>query len=239
MQALSEIPIVLTASIQPSVVGSVINPEVRLNEYLRAVEFYREHTSAIIFLENSSYPGGEWTERLAGEGVRIIRMPESSQPDRGKGFQEFEMLDRWMAAESSPPDRWLKITGRYIIKNVGAILEECVTERSAAILIDQSLRTAIARTHVFCVQTSFYRETMAGLFQQCDDNTGEWIEKVVFRRLMAKRSSCRFFRHRPDVRGASGSTGAAYPSGVLGHNFKQLLRHGNRIFDRHHLWFSR
>lgn len=239
MQALSNVPIVLTATIQPNISGSsVADPNVRRLEYLRAIDFYRQHTETVIVLENSSIPE-RWQERFADSGVQLVGMPPSSDPERGKGFSEFEMLDRWLGSLAAPPTQWLKITGRYIVSNVAALLHECSAEKTASMLIDQSVRTGIARTHVFWVKTSFYLETIAGLYKNCDDKTGEWIERVLFRRLVGERERCRYFRHRQNIRGVSGATGAAYPSDFLGHKFKQLLRNGNRLLDRRYLWFSR
>ena len=52
----TEIPIVLTATIQPNVTGAAAaNPATRLAEYLAVVEFCQQF-APVFFLENSGYP---------------------------------------------------------------------------------------------------------------------------------------------------------------------------------------
>ena len=90
MQTISKIPIVLTATIMPNEVkDAVYDPEIRKAEYFRALEYYSNFTEQIYFLENSSYLlEGNALKTLPK--VRLRRFAVSSNPSRGKGFQEFE-----------------------------------------------------------------------------------------------------------------------------------------------------
>jgi len=142
--------------------------------------------------------------------------------------------------EQSPPLRWLKISGRYLIRNIAEIISECDQETRACIIIDQTVWSRIARTQVFYETTEHYQNVIKDVYRRCDDRAGDWIERVLFDQLArTQKSSCRFFKHRPQFMAWSGTTGKRYPSNALSGAFKQILRSGNRLFDRQYLWFSR
>jgi hypothetical protein len=235
-----EIPIVLTATIIPNqVVAAENNPETRLAEYLHTLKFYLSF-APVIFLENSGYPLERHPEFAETARLRVKQFPPSANPERGKGHQEFEMLDAWLATEPQPPARWLKISGRYLLHNIDDILNECRMESHSELIIDQVSRTGMARTYSFCVNTDFYRPQLAGLYQQCDDRNGEWIERVLFRKLKtAPAGEVRLFVTQPRITAIAGSTGAAFPGGRGQWVGKQMLRNLNRLVDRKYLWYSK
>jgi hypothetical protein len=241
MQTLSTIPIVLTATITPNGVDHAVqDPEIRKAEYIRSLNFYSSFSDKIFFLENSAYPIHDEPAFSPNNKVHLRKLPTSADPSRGKGFQEFEMLDTWIMAEQSPPPRWLKISGRYLIQNIAQILSECARETQASTIIDQSVRSRTARTQIFYETTEHYRQTIKGIYYKCDDRTGDLIERVLFERLAQTRKfSFRFFKHRPQIVACSGTTGKRYPSNAIGGTFKQILRSGNRLFERQYLWFLR
>jgi hypothetical protein len=240
METISTIPIVLTATILPNEVqNAVSDPEIRKTEYLRALEFYSRFTNRVFFLENSAYRV-EQNVIEPWPNVQLQKLPPSSNPARGKGYQEFEMLDAWISGTSGLPPRWLKISGRYIVRNIENILQECSAEVDCSLIIDQSRRAATARTQVFFVTSEYYRKTFMNLYKQCDDPTGRWIERVLFQALRkTENGSYRFFRCRPQFAARSATTGRDYPSSRLGNAVKNALRAGNRLFDDKYLWFSR
>lgn len=182
----SEIPVVLTATITPNVTGSVVmDPETRLAEYRSVVQFCQQF-APVIFLENSRYPLERHPEFADSPRLRVRRFAPSKNCERGKGFQEFEMLDAWLATEPEPPARWLKLTGRYRLLNLGAVLAECRRDQNRPLLIDQLRpKEKWARTYLFCIRSAFYRAQLQGLYRQCDDRNGEdyFIERVLFRQL--------------------------------------------------------
>jgi hypothetical protein len=235
-----EIPIVLTATIVPNPVtaATTASPETRLAEYLKSLQFYLQF-APVIFLENSGYPLERHSEFAETARLRVKRFSPSANPLRGKGYQEFEMLDAWLAAEPQTPARWLKISGRYQLHNIAAILDECRRESYNQLIIDQTARTRLARTYFFCVNTDFYRQQLAGLYQQCDDRTGEWIERVLFRKLKTVPEEVRLFVTQPRITAIAGSSGAAFPSGRGQWLGKQMLRNLNRLVDRKYLWYPK
>jgi len=239
-QCPDELPIVLTATVTPNVTGAAsIHPETRLAEY-RQVLLFCQQFAPVIFLENSSYPLERHPEFAESPRLRVHRFAPSASPERGKGFQEFEMIDAWLAAEPAPPARWLKITGRYHLLNVAAMLAECRREEKFPLLIDQLYRQQLARTYLFCTRTDFYQAHLKNLFRQCDDRTGDWIERVLFRELAKlPAGQVRMFKTQPHLRAQAGSTGAAYPTGNFQWLVKQCLRRVNRLVDERRLHYIR
>ncbi len=236
----ADIPIVLTATVVPNgVVAASNNPEIRLAEYIAAVRFYLPF-APVIFLENSQYPLEQHPEFRETARLRVRRFPPSANPERGKGYQEFEMLDAWLAEEPQPPARWLKITGRYQVRNIGAFLRECGRECRDGMLIDQVLRAGMARTYLFGATTSFYRERLAGIYRECDDRSGAWIERILFEKLREMRpAKVRSFKTQPRLIAVPGNARLPFPRGWAQWRCKQALRSINRLFDQQHLWYSK
>src|SRR6202012_5271573 len=147
---------VLTATIIPNVTGAAsVNPEIRLAEYRQVLQFCQQF-APVFFLENSAYPLERHPEFNESATLRVRRFAPPANPERGKGFQEFALLDAWLAAEPAPPVRWLKIPGRYQVLNLPAILAECRREQKFPMLIDQLYRQSLARTFLFFTSTEFY-----------------------------------------------------------------------------------
>lgn len=235
-----EFPIVLTATVIPNgVVTASFDPETRLEEYRKALEFYLRH-APVVFLENSNYPLEKHDEFRETSRLRIRRFAASKNPERGKGYQEFEMLDAWLSSEVKPPTYWMKITGRYRILNIQTILNECRSDLSKKIIIDQTRRTELARTYSFFAASEFYKKHMRGLYQKCDDRTGDWIERVLFQKLReVAAKQVRLFKTQPRILATAGSCGAAFPTGKTQWWMKQILRNANRLIDERYLWYSK
>jgi hypothetical protein len=238
----SEIPVVLTATIIPNAASAAaINPEERLADYRAVVQFCKQF-APVYFLENSTYPLEKHPEFADSNTLRVRRFAPSKNPERGKGYQEFEMLDAWLAAESQPPARWLKITGRYQLLNLPAILAECRQDQNQPLLIDQIYRQQWSRSYLFCVQSSFYQAQMKGLYRECDDRNGDYhfIERVLFRHLaQLPAGQAKLFKTQPRIQGISGTTGIAYPSGRFQWLVKQGLRSLNRMVNQRQLLYTR
>ena len=211
-----ELPIVLTATIISNLVEATTeSPEKRLDEYRRVLDFCLSH-APVIFLENSGYPLEQHSEWRETDRLRIHRFDRSKFPERGKGYQEFEMLDEWLNSEPQPPTRWLKISGRYQVLNLAAILDECRRDRECPLVIDQLARSRQVRSYLFFSSTAFYRERILGCYRECDDRTGEWIERVLFRELeKEKREPIRCFKTQPRICAVAGSSGNPHSTGKL------------------------
>jgi hypothetical protein len=232
--------IVLTGTIIPHGIETPgADPSVRRAEYLRSIQYYRQF-APVFFLENSTYLLADDPEFNEAADLHIRKFPLSTQPERGKGYQEFEMLDAWLAQEAAPPTRWLKITGRYLVRNIAAILQECSQAPEARLVIDQLARSRIARTYLFATDTSFYRQYMRSLYGQCDDRSGRTIEHVLGEALRADpEAPATLFATEPDISALAGSSGANLETTRFRYRTKQTLRTLNRLFDPRRMWYVR
>jgi len=238
----SDIPVVLTATVTPNVTGAAASdPGTRLAEYRRVVE-YCQQFAPVFFLENSSYPLERHPEFAASPRLRIRRFAPSKSPERGKGFQEFEMLDAWLASEPEPPARWLKITGRYQLLNLATLLADCRQDPDRPLLMDQLYWQHWARTYVFCARSTFYQAQLRGQYRECDDRQGgnRYIERVLFRHLAPRPAAdVQLFKTQPRLQAVAGTDGATYPTGQLQWTVKQCLRRLNRLVNRRYLLYSK
>lgn len=231
--------IVLTGTIIPNSTMVVISdPTIRRNEYLKAINFYRQFAH-VFFLENSSYPLMSDAEFTAIPNLSIRKFAPSKFFERGKGFQEFEMLDKWIESETTLPQKWLKITGRYIYYDIDKILNDCNSNQESKIIIDQHIFFKRAQTAIFCVNTDYYKQNIYGIYHLCDDRTGEWVERVLYRKLMTlKNSDFQIFSFHPSFAGTSGSTGQSYKNKTWIHSIKLAARKINFLIDKKYIWYS-
>lgn len=233
-----DIHIVLTGTIVPNSASVVSDPLRRRKEYLDAIAFYLQF-APVHFLENSTYdligdPDFKPTERFFP-----VKMPPSMFASRGKGFQEFEMLDRWIEAGRLIPDRWIKITGRYTVRNIDRVLKDCASDCSDSFVIDLCPRKRIARTHLFYIETRVYSNRIAGCYSLCDDEKGHWIERVLYQEMVrAGDVKHRTFAVQPDVWAVSGATGGLMHSSPTRLLLTKALRRINRLFDKKYLWYA-
>lgn len=237
---LNDISIVLTGTIIPNAPYTVhSDPEIRRCEYLTAIQFYRQF-APVYFLENSRYELLKDSDFVSLENVKLCQFPLSSAPERGKGYQEFEMIDNWLANKTSLPARWIKVTGRYIYSNFHRIFDECQREVTVPMIIDRCARSKFARSYLFYTRTEFYRRHISGLYEECQDDSGEWIERVLYRHLAkVPPHQVRLFSTEPRLRGISGSTGEGVETHLIRYVLKRAFRKFNYAVDNQQLWYTR
>lgn len=231
--------IVLTGTIIPNtdLYTKYINPQQRRQEYLDALSFYSQF-GQVYFLENSSYPLEEDVEFKNIQNVVLRKLPISNSPQRGKGFQEFEMLDYWITWEQDIPQNWLKVTGRYVYLNFKEIQDECLKSQNRNLIINQYLFSKWSDTGLFFVKTDYYKENIVGLYNVCDDNDGLFLEAVLFKKLKSlnKKEFQRFSSHLTCV-GIAGHTGKKIRNEWLD-AVNARIRDINYIFDKRYIWLS-
>ncbi|MBK5276435.1 MAG: hypothetical protein JJE30_15500 [Desulfuromonadales bacterium] len=212
--------IVLTATIIPNAIQvEHTDFQRRREEYLRAIEYYHEFAT-IYFLENSSYDIMADKDFFQFKNVHIRKFPISSNYHKGKGYQEFEMLDGWFNTEISLPARWIKITGRYIVVNFSDIFQDCLNNNRFSLIIEQRISPSkIAHTDLFFVESSYYRNFFLGAYQYCDDSNDKFIEHVIRERIQ-KLDCFRTFKAMPLISCICGSTGK-----LRAINFRKMLKY--------------
>lgn len=157
--------------------------DVRRRRYLKTLAGYSSSVMLpMFFLENSRYDferDSEFAKIFATGKIHLVKCPESNARARGKGYQEFEMLDSFVGVMAGKFDSFLKISGRYLFNNIERILDG----PPESVWIDRWRRREVATTSIFLSTVSFYQKHIMGLFRDADDRDGAWIERQLYARL--------------------------------------------------------
>jgi hypothetical protein len=223
------IPIVLTGTIvSNSIQVKHLDWKVRRQEYLEAIRYYKTF-SKVYFCENSDYDLLHDPDFCSDKKFQPIKFKKSAGFEKGKGYQEFQMLDDFVS-NSLCEKEFIKITGRYICENFEEIFRLIVKERNKFdFLIDTIPRDRIAITALFYVKCSMYLDNVAGSFNQMDDSKGIWAEHVIYQTLR-NIESYSFLPRVPLIRGISGSTGKQFPQNT--NKFKISVKNASRRISR-------
>jgi hypothetical protein len=192
------------------------NFELRRLEYLSALKFYTQF-SKVFFLENSGYDFSLDEDFKKINNVIYYEHKKSNEYKRGKGYQEFEMIDGWFNGLNIKPYSFIKITGRYLIKNIDKIIDEC-KEKENKILIEKNiLNKKVALTDIFYVTSDYYKDNILGQYRKCNDENGIYIEHIM-KIIVDKNFGSQVFKNYPLKYGISGSTGRS-----LGYPFRNKM----------------
>jgi len=221
--------ILLTGTIIPnSVYTHYTDAEARLKDYIFALDFYCGlfKNDDVFFLENSSFDLDEnqdYRELKLRSPHELIKFPQSERFYEGKGYQEFQMLDYAVDQLKEKYSSFIKLTGRYIIKNAA----ELTSFNCRGIVIDLGRRQRQAQTYFFYCNTQFYLDNLKGLYKQANDNEGVFIEHVVYNKINpALLKESRLFPSTPHMSGITGSYGIVLKRNSL----KLIIRNVERFF---------
>jgi hypothetical protein len=227
-----DIAILLTGTIIPHSSFVVhADPKRRRQEYITAIKYYSQFC-LVYFLENSEYDIFADPEFSSYPNVIIRRFPVSPEYSRGKGFQEFEMIDKWLETEKNPPIRIIKITGRYIINNFQQIFSECCKVDKGTCLIDLYRNRKVAISSLFSITWDNYSKYFKGAYLECDDQKGLWIERILFKKIASSDLETRFFLYEPRIYGISGSLGTNLPGRRIIYMIKDQRRFIYNLFHQ-------
>ncbi len=217
--------IVITGTIIPNSNFVVVsNPEVRLKEYSASLLFYAQKCNMpIFFAENSGYDihrDAGFSKLLKENGIVLMKFPLSTEYEKGKGYQEFEMLDKVVDHLEREYDFFIKITGRQCIQNIKKICDLQFNQ----LVIDRYRDLKVALSNVFCCDVSFYQKVLKGIFALADDSKGLFIEHVIYLQLEKYNKYVSLFPFSPQIKGVSGSFGRD----LQGNRTKFKLRNAER-----------
>ncbi len=203
--------LIITATIQPnSVMVAQNDVQVRKEEYLKALQFYIQHyQSPIYFIENSNFNFKEDADFQAIFGTRkvnLIQYPSSTEFEKGKGYQEFEILDQTIQKLTNEFDEFIKVSGRYIVTN----FDEFKAQKNNGIVMDRHKKRKVAITSFFSCRFKEYHDYIAGSYKDVNDAAGIFIEHVVYQRLKnINPTKIDLLVKNPVYEGVSGSYGGS------------------------------
>ena len=150
-------------------------------------------------------------------GFHLLRFDPHHETAKGKGFQEFYTLDRFVKNHLKE-SILIKVTGRYIVKNVA----ELIAQIKSPLTIDLHRKMKVAITGFFVVEKELYLTHFYDKYKLADDNRGKFIEHVLYDEIMSSslKSITKLLPQNPQYLGVSGSYG-----GSLERNkYKMMLR---------------
>lgn len=228
--------LVLTASIVPNQIAGVTraDPAQRRRDYAGALEKYWQLSApeigGVLFIENS---GADLTDlqRItaipapASRQIEFVSLNENDfDPTHGKGYGEYRMLDRGLAnsALAQRFSYWVKVTGRYFIANLPAILRGL--KQPFGLACDLKDHCCLGRryqsfdTGLTIYHRDFYRRRVLGIYNQVyeRDFSPDWLENVLYRLAVSAPTMGEVviprFARTPRVLGHAGHHGKNYNS---------------------------
>lgn len=176
------LPIVITGTIIPQAsFVQIADWQVRRQQYLEALRYFCERGYQVFFLENSAYDlDADPDFDMPHLTTLKLRDDEPGGHQRGKGYQEFKMLDRFLASELAPR-RFIKLSGRRTLHQIIYFQHRYRTPGKQ--WFDLWQNDGFADTTFFCCDLDFYDRHLRNLYTQANDTTGHIIEKVVYAAL--------------------------------------------------------
>lgn len=192
--------ILITGTIVQNVIRTIPeDPKIRRQAYLDNLKYYSEILDdPIIFLENSTYSFNDdfdFNNLFNNKNIRLIKFPISLGVSQGKGFQEFEMLDKAVELLSGVYSSFFKISGRYRYLNITDLIDYS----NGDLTIDLVRRKHEAVTSIFYVTFDFYKDYLLNVYREVDDINGDSIEQIIYKLVMNENllDITSFFRVQP------------------------------------------
>jgi hypothetical protein len=197
----------------------VADPEERLAEYARALEFQcrlleRGVIDHIVYADNSGYDLAGLAARFSSPAIQWISFYDLDyDPAYHRGYGEFRLIDRAhrdsrILANMSGGDRVWKITGRYFVRNLPTII--ALTPRSFSLLCQ--MRGPWAEMSVMAWSGAGYDRFIRDVWR--DFATGMAPELILAERLHgANTTTCgivKSFFWPPVIVGRRGTDGGQF-----------------------------
>jgi len=203
--------LIITATITPNS-NFVVNTDSpkRRQEYLDVLTYYTNvFDDDIYFAENSEYDFSKDQEflRLFNKpNVYSLSLPKSVEFGKGKGYQEFEVLDEVVSRLGDKYDAFIKVSGRYLVTN----FKRLIKQQNHGIVIDRHQKKSVAITSFFKCEIELYRTLLKACYQEVDDSNGFFVEHVVYNKLkQIDKKKIDIFAVTPIYKGVSGSYGGS------------------------------
>ena len=153
------------------------------------------------------------------ERVKLIKFNLQDENNQGKGYLEFKMLDRFFEQNIVTEPLFIKITGRYLVKN----LLNLIPDNYSKIVADAHKKMKVTLTGVFISSVNDYKQNITGLYKQVNDIEGIFIEHILYNNLTVKYKT-QLFGENPDIEGVSGSYGESLKRNPMKMKIRQVER---------------
>lgn len=231
--------IILTGTIIPnSVHTSHIDPLSRLDDYMTALQFYCEALSHddIYFIENSEFDLSshkQFTELQSKNHFKVIRYPKSTEYNKGKGYQEFEMVQKAVEDLRKQYNFFIKITGRYRITNIQKLIKNLYS----GYYIDLRKYWKISEVYLLAFDIDAFERCIKDAYKTVYDEAGIYIESILYAKIKESNYKTRLFPSTPVLAGVSGSNSIILKRNPVRKFVRNLERKLNRILGENEFFY--
>ena len=227
--------IILTACINPINMPFLEHNSVekRLNDYKNAFIKWcnSKQFQKIIFIENSGYDlkyFHEEAKKFPQKKIEIIsnNLNNSFEKKLGKGYGEYLCLKEVFTKSTiaKETDYFLKISGRYYVKNFNNIYDE-LSKNESDIQIYLKDNLTYAESNIFAGSKKFFLNYVIPFSSNTNDTEGVFIEHCIAKAALSAINDKLTFNHFKVY---------ANLQGTIGTNNKEIK---NNIFKRIKLYF--
>ena len=220
--------IILTACIKPINIPFLKRTSEidRLNDYKKAFIKWckNELVDKIIFIENSGYNlnfFNEESKNFPNKKIEIIssNLNNTFKKSLGKGYGEYLCLKEVFENSNTVnnTDYYLKVTGRYYIKNFNKIFDDFRKKKSDIYVCIKNNLTYVD-SHVFGGSKFFFLKYVIPMTSKINDTNGIFMEHCVAKATLLGINDQLKFNHfstYPDVSGIIGTNNKKIKTNII------------------------
>ena len=199
--------------------------QARLQDYKQALAAWLAcpDVHSLVFVENSGYDLSELVDianRVPGRKVEFLSFTcREFDPALGKGYGEMLCLEHCLqhSALLAEASRFLKVTGRYTIANVSALLHFIDARQDADVICDMRRNLTWADSRAFAGTPDFLRRYFCPMIDELNDSTDSTFEHVLARAAHLAMAYRGLWVPPPfplQIQGISASRGSVWQAGL-------------------------
>jgi hypothetical protein len=213
--------LLLTGTVKPEnmILTKLMDPAIRKEQYLRALDFWLTKTSIrIVFVENSGVNlSSYFQDEIASKRLEILTFKDNTSPrELGKGFGEINCMlyAHTVSRFIKDADFIFKVTGRLKIMNFESFLNR-LASNEIDVSADLSNNLNFSDSRFWGYRPAFFYEHLFGFRNLLNDSKGIFFEHILAKAILQSlRKGGTFlpFRTRLRVQGVSGTSNKSYGS---------------------------
>lgn len=178
--------LLLTATIKPFLAGSEsrrTDALAREDDYFKAITFYLKKGYKVVFVENSNFYSERISSLIETNSLFEYHSFLSQKSHLGKSVGEIEIFEYAIKHSKflKEVDYLIKITGRYIIKNIDALLEK-TNNVEHEVYINPTRNFRWADTRLIIIRKSYYANYFLPTAEKyLDESKKVFLENVFMR----------------------------------------------------------
>jgi hypothetical protein len=217
--------IFLTGCIDPQGMTFTLlgNPQVRRDQYIKAINFYIKATDhKILFVENSNNDISSFFENEIESGRIEIITFNGNNYDRqlGKGYGEMEIIEYAFQNSNSikKADFIFKITGRLIVSNIRSIISQADNGKDNQVLVNLQRSLSFSDSRCWGASKDFFINYIIPYKSTLNDSLNIYFEHLLCKavhRAIIDDYNFSFLENLPRYYGTSATLNEKYENSIF------------------------